>query len=1006
MSTFKKVLALTLALAMVLSVSAFAGYSKDTYKDSAAINEDCEDAIELMYALDIMKGDNNGNFNPEATITRAEVAKMIYVILNYGDDDKAVNYTGAKIFSDVAAGVWYEGYVNYAATTKLVQGRGDGTFGPNDPVTCAEAAKMLLTAIGYSAADRGYTGANWAQNVLSDAAIVGLLDGYEYNTNTYAPRQWVAVMFQNALLDALTYGKMAPVITGGLLTSVSGNGDTLTMGAKYYGLETFTGYLYATEYAYIDQVEYTDADDKTQKTTYAGEDNVIFTTGKKNKLIEVENPGLGYMDLGQQFKVIYNDDGDVYSARNTGVSEVGEAAKKDISYEIVRSTSSNEANNKYQFTIGDLVAKFEGDGVKMLKIAKRDARKVAPLSKMYDADDLVGWLPENVSELFHAVDKDGDGEIDYLIVKEFSYAQVTKVAEHKAYGEYFTADGTDGKAFKAEGFKAISGSSATTQWYLDDVVNTEDEIVKGNVIKVVYNPDNGKYDVEVLPVAEGVAYEKKSAKGVYTIGGEDYIIAEDGWVADCNEYLKAKYLKYDMDVAYDDNLIIKIKPVDSDFDSLDEINAQLVMVTEAYVDIYENADYNRYYIDYMTIDGEMHEEVRYVDGKHGKTDAGVYKAIADDADVDYIELVGGTYTDKAGIEHTVDSYLDNNQRLFVLVESGNGVYLKKLTADNAQDILDYSDSLLDGYREDDGTLDTEDDKFASDFVANENAFFVSYTKPGKTTMYFDVLTLDDLGEGVADDSFIQGLYKSKRTVDTYLAGHIYIDGLVLETAGGYLYFTDELDYDITAWDDGDYDLEVYGYVFADGYTPETEYILVSQSSDELKENCLYSYTYEKTKSNERIFTLTLIDELGGTYNDTKTLAAFDLEGAYAEGYSEIVDNGSSKLVVKVGDGSLTDIDIDDETVVALKKVYYGTDIAGVGNDHDEPEVIDEVSIEFTTFADLVAETDGEYDHFIAGGETTDYIYISDYYAAGSTTWADADDVLYVVVYAYMNDANN
>ena len=53
MSTFKKLLALTLALAMVLSVSAFAGsYKADAYKDAAGIDEDCEDAIELLYALD------------------------------------------------------------------------------------------------------------------------------------------------------------------------------------------------------------------------------------------------------------------------------------------------------------------------------------------------------------------------------------------------------------------------------------------------------------------------------------------------------------------------------------------------------------------------------------------------------------------------------------------------------------------------------------------------------------------------------------------------------------------------------------------------------------------------------------------------------------------------------------------------------------------------------------------------------------------------------------------
>ena len=160
MSMIKKLIALTLALAMVLSVSAFAGsYSADTYADADKIDSDCEDAVELLYALDIMVGDGK-NFNPESAVTRAEMAKMIYVILNYGDDDKAVTYTGAKLFADIEAGAWYEGYVNYAAATKLVQGRGNGTFGPNDAVTTAEAAKMLLTAIGYSAEARGYTGAN------------------------------------------------------------------------------------------------------------------------------------------------------------------------------------------------------------------------------------------------------------------------------------------------------------------------------------------------------------------------------------------------------------------------------------------------------------------------------------------------------------------------------------------------------------------------------------------------------------------------------------------------------------------------------------------------------------------------------------------------------------------------------------------------------------------------------------------------------------------------------
>ena len=77
MSMIKKLLAITLALAMVLSVAAVAGYSAETYADADKISADCKDAVELLYALDIMKGQGNG-FNPEAAVTRAEMAKMIY----------------------------------------------------------------------------------------------------------------------------------------------------------------------------------------------------------------------------------------------------------------------------------------------------------------------------------------------------------------------------------------------------------------------------------------------------------------------------------------------------------------------------------------------------------------------------------------------------------------------------------------------------------------------------------------------------------------------------------------------------------------------------------------------------------------------------------------------------------------------------------------------------------------------------------------------------------------
>jgi len=300
--SMKKLLALVLALTMVLSVSAAAAYTVAPYGDAEQVNEDCEVAVQLLYSLDIMKGDDKGNFRPEATITRAEMAKMIYVILNYGEDDKAINYTGANIFSDVKAGEWYEGYVNYMAMTKLVQGRPDGTFGPNAPITTAEAAKMLLTAIGYSAEDRAYVGAGWDKQVLSDASIIGLLKNYNYRTTGYAPRQWVAVMVKNALIDARTYGTIAPIVFNGLLTGSNYPAyEYPTMGWKYFELYEWSGVVMANEYADL----YDNSALSSGRTQVVGKDQNITFTNWSTDLTDIGESRWGYA-IGK--KVMYAGD--------------------------------------------------------------------------------------------------------------------------------------------------------------------------------------------------------------------------------------------------------------------------------------------------------------------------------------------------------------------------------------------------------------------------------------------------------------------------------------------------------------------------------------------------------------------------------------------------------------------------------------------------------------------------------------------------------------------------
>ena len=971
MSTLKKILALSLALAMILSVSVFAGnYSADTYKDAAAIDADAAESVELLYALKVMTGDEKGNFNPNATITRAEVAKMIYVILNYGKDDKAVNYAAANLFTDVPATEWYAGYINYLAALGLVNGS-EGKFYPTNPVKTAEAAKMLLTAIGYNSADRQYTGANWAKNVLSDASIVGLLGGYKADINGAAPRQWVAVMFANALLEAYTYKTVVPAGFNGIFTGAQQNQFEL-FGKKFYGLEVFTGYLFATDSAYIDVLK------NGEKTTSGGvqirtadDDCVIFATvsGAENttnrtQWIEVDNPGLGYMDLGQKFRVIYKSNGSVYSACLTGDSVVADAEVQDIKVANTQATSKNDANNKYIFTIGDMEAKFNTGSINALKV---DDKNNTGYVANYNVNTLRGIAGDLKTDTIRAIDKDGDGDIDYIIEKNFTYARIASVGERKGYGEFFTAKDVNGADYNPIGFTA-----AANRWYIDDVINCDDELAKNNIIKVVFNPDNGKYDVEILPVAENVKYTKRTTNGIHTLGDEEYQIAANGFEAAATDKVLVRgNLQEEMNIAVDGSLVVVAALVDSNYDNLDDINAQLVMVTDLQIDQYVVGGH-RAYIDYMTIDGETHEEVRLsTDSRSGVT------------------VVDTT---------ALTAALNANKRLFVLREDGNQVYLIALTAANAQKILSYSNSLLDGYKEvDAGKLNTVDNEYNDDYVNNENKFFVAY-KNSAGSLKFAVMALDDMGEGKDNAALVQGLYTQGRVAKTYQAGYFYLPSLALNKANGYLYSTTG-----DVWYEGSKAAYLQKVVFSDGTEADEIRVAVDSVVDA---NCLYSYTYDKVNG-EKVYTLTKISEAHGNDADgNRCDFTYKMNGTVTDGADkwEIVDlrnkGGDDMIFAELpsNPSNKESFYVNSKTVIALKTVTLDRDETQWNGTGDVPFFAPDEEIQFVTYADLLAN-----DAVINGESSTDYLFYSDYVVKKSS---DKADMLYIISYKVEKRANH
>lgn len=195
MRNLKKVLALVIAFSMMLSVVAFASFN-DVAEDA-----DYAGAVELLSALDIIVGDDLGNFNPDKTISRAEMAAIICRIK--GLEASANAAKGATKFDDVAADHWASGYVNVANQNGVIAGYGDGKFGPEDEVTYEAAVKMVVCALGFEpmAAQKG----GWPTGYLVVANTYKISEGVSGST-----RADVATLVYNALstpmMDQTIYG--------------------------------------------------------------------------------------------------------------------------------------------------------------------------------------------------------------------------------------------------------------------------------------------------------------------------------------------------------------------------------------------------------------------------------------------------------------------------------------------------------------------------------------------------------------------------------------------------------------------------------------------------------------------------------------------------------------------------------------------------------------------------------------------------------------------------------
>ena len=492
MRNLKRALSLALAAIMlvgmmVVSASA-ASYNNLTDKDEI-VNKD---AVSMLVSLGIIEGKPDGSYAPTENVDRAQMAKMLSVIMNKGVDNSALYQSVNSGLTDITSN-WAKGHINYCYTTGIIAGRGNGTFDPSATVTALEAAKMLLVAVGYDPAIEGFEGADWAINVSVRADEQGIFEGFTKDLSAPLNRDDAALLIYNALdvemIQSYTTNNY-PIVYS----------DHRTILSDKYGVIKVEGVVTANEWAILD--DDTDTALQEGKTRIYNPDGILSTTGNtavaqdssanvKTQVFNVSTPVdmLGKAVTMYVKKTTILADSTVYGAPVVSdVNTVIETGEK------VTGGDSKDDDS--------LAALLKGTGLATDKATEYYHNYEEVAIDSADVDDIMNVKGAALT----VIDNDNDGYVNYVISVEKSLTHVSGVSSKNETTTLYGLPGDD----------VIDN---------EDIVTTATDLTKGDVVLVVQY--GGRTYVEEPKTVTGEmelfnAKNKDDNKNYIKVGGEEY----------------------------------------------------------------------------------------------------------------------------------------------------------------------------------------------------------------------------------------------------------------------------------------------------------------------------------------------------------------------------------------------------------------------------------------------------------------------------------------------------
>ncbi len=143
--------------------------------------------VHYCLARGLMVGFDDGTFRPAGTTTRGQIVTILWRLAGSPAAD------GGTDFSDVPANAWYAEAIGWAVGAGVAEGYGDGSFGPDDPVTREQLAAILCRFTASQGRDvaagadlSAFTDAGqvsaWAREAMAWACTEGIITGVSDTT--------------------------------------------------------------------------------------------------------------------------------------------------------------------------------------------------------------------------------------------------------------------------------------------------------------------------------------------------------------------------------------------------------------------------------------------------------------------------------------------------------------------------------------------------------------------------------------------------------------------------------------------------------------------------------------------------------------------------------------------------------------------------------------------------------------------------------------------------------